>query len=47
MFLAVGGHAHALVAVAVVETFKQDSLYRLSLGTKIVAVVERWPIMEI
>ena len=28
------GHAHALVAFAVVETFKQDSLYRLSLGTK-------------
>ena len=29
-----GSWGHALVAVAVVETFKQESLYRLSLETE-------------
>ena len=31
---------YALVAVAVVERFKQESMYRLSTGTK--GVVESW-----
>ena len=35
---------HALVVVAVVERFKQESVYRLSTGTKGVAVVESWPL---
>ena len=30
------------MAVAVVERFGQESIYGLSLGTKKVAVVERW-----
>ena len=37
---------HNLVAVAVVERFKQESVYRLSTGTKGVAIVERWPLWK-
>ena len=44
-FLAVG-HTLALVVVAVVEGFKQDSMYGLSAGTEKVAGVERWPLVE-
>ena len=36
-----------LVAVAVVERFKQERIYGLSAGTKNVAVVERWPLVEV
>ena len=43
-----GSWGYASVAVAVVETLRQDLLYRLSLeGQKIVTVVEKWPIMEV
>ena len=35
------------VAVAVVERDKQESMYGLSAGTKKVAVVERWPLVEV
>ena len=37
-----GSWGRALVAVAVDESFKQESMYGLSAGTKKVAVVERW-----
>ena len=30
------------MAIAVVERFKQESMYGLSAGTKKVTVVERW-----
>ena len=33
--------------VAVVKRFKQESMYGLSAGTKKVAVVERWPLVEV
>ena len=33
--------------VAVVERFKQELMYGLSAGTKNVAVVERWPLVEV
>ena len=33
--------------VAVVERFKQELMYGLSAGTKKVAVVERWPLVEV
>ena len=38
-----GNLGHALVALAIVERYKQESIYRLSSGTKGVAIVERWP----
>ena len=37
----------ALVAVAVVERFKQESMYGFSAMAKKVAVVERWPLVEV
>ena len=40
VILAMRYFGHALVAVAVVERFKQESMYRLSTGTK--GVVESW-----
>ena len=36
-----------LVAVALVERFKQVSMYGLSAGTKKKAIVERWPLLEV
>ena len=48
-----GSWGHSLVAVAVVERFKQELMYGLSTGTKKsgryreVAVVERWPLVEV
>ena len=44
VILAMRCFGHALVAVAVLERFKQESVCRLSTGTKGVAVVERWPL---
>ena len=38
---------HALVAFAVDERFKQESMYSLPAGTKKVAVVERWPLAKV
>ena len=35
------------MAVVVVERFKQELMYGLSAGTKKVAVVERWPLVEV
>ena len=35
------------MAVAVVERFKEDSTYGLPAGTKNIAVVERWPLVEV
>ena len=35
------------MAVAVVERFKQEVMYGLSAGTKKVAVVENWPLVEV
>ena len=35
------------MAVAVVERFKQESMYGLSAGTKKKAIVERWPLLEV
>ena len=35
------------MAVAVVERFKQELMYGLSAGTKKVAAVERWPLVEV
>ena len=34
-----------MVAVAIVESFKKESMYGLSAGTKKGAVVERWPFL--
>ena len=42
-----GSWGHALVAVSVVERFKQEPMYGLSAGTKKVAVVERWPLVRV
>ena len=42
-----GSWGHALVAVAVVERFKQESMYGLSAGTKKVVVVERWLLVKV
>ena len=48
-----GSWGRTLVAVAVVERFKQEVMYGLSAGTKKsgrcreVAVVERWPLVEV
>ena len=36
-----------MVAVVVVERFKQESMYGLFAGTKKVAVVERWPLVKV
>ena len=47
VILAMRYFGHAFVAVAVVERFKQESVYRLSTGIKGVAVVERWPLVEV
>ena len=33
--------------MAVVERFRQESTYGLSAGTKKVALVERWPLVEV
>ena len=41
------GWGRTLVAIAVVERFKQGLMYGLSAGTKKVAVVERWPLVEV
>ena len=35
------------MVVAVVENFKQESMYGLSAGTKKVAVAEKWPLEEV
>ena len=35
------------MAVAVVERFRQELMYGLSSGTKKVAVVERWSLVEV
>ena len=48
-----GSWGRTLVAVAVVERFKQEVMYGLPAGTKKcgrcreVAVVERWPLVEV
>ena len=42
-----GSWGHALVAIAVVERFKQELMYGLSAGQKSVAVVDRWPLVEV
>ena len=48
-----GSWGRTLVAAAVVERFKQELMYGLSAGTKKcgrcreVAVVERWPLVEV
>ena len=42
-----GSRGHPLLAVAVVKRFKQESMYGLSGGPKKVAVVERWPLVEV
>ena len=39
-----GSWGRTLVAVAVVESFKQELMSGLSAGTKNVAVIERWPL---
>ena len=35
------------MAVAVLERFKQELMYGLSARTKKVAVIERWPLVEV
>ena len=35
------------MAVAVVERLKQGSMYGLSAGTKQVAIVDSWPLVEV
>ena len=42
-----GCWGHTLLAVAIVERFKQGSMYGLSVGTKKVAIVESWPFVEV
>ena len=42
-----GSWGRVLVAVAVVERFKQESMYGLSAGTKKVVVVERWLLVKV
>ena len=41
-----GSWGHISVAVVVVERFKKESMYGLSAGTKKMAVVESWPLVE-
>ena len=41
-----GSWGHALVAIAVVEEFKQESMYGLCRDKKM-AVVERWLLVEV